>query len=393
MFRGIVSGLSHVNTASLTKSTLSLASSANSSSVRTFSSSTLQASQMVGQSTQNTSSRKPNMMSGHWLLSSLGRNAQRDPILPTSDSTSAQRALLDTRYNITHGSQEEFNQRAKAFEKYQPAEEHLLQSINGRMEADHHSGGTQPLSQETQLSADLLHQLRGSFTPDMPKADISRLTASDEGMKVIKMIQDCRQGPLTLEQSQLAAEVGIASLHLLPPSEKGALKGARIGAERLPDPDNPKKDTHQTTSKYGMELDDMGTKVRDGMGLPIMSGTSGSSSDMANAYKRVVSDESLSTPETVETMSNLSFQFMRSSEMPDMLNKAIADNLTRQHPDKELVPQDVPTSRVQTHTFPEVYSAVDMTLNGSSGDDVQAHVESNKTAKAILDAQLPKSKL
>ncbi|HYD81730.1 MAG TPA: hypothetical protein VEC06_18170 [Paucimonas sp.] len=322
-------------------------------------------------------------ISGHWV--------DGKPVLPDPTRTRAENNYLQhTTFNISHPSEATFKSRARAFSAFQPAEENLLSSINNGMRKD------QPVSAETMQSGWMLHAQRGMFgkSSDLQKAEIG--AASEGARSLIAMFQRKEQGPLTLAQSQLGAEVALTSAFMQPKEVQSQFKARRVDASRALDDSG--KPSHQSSSKFGMDLSpDLGTQVRDRMGLPVMSGTSGTSSTMTLSHMKAsmdsgqsqLFDPSLSAKRGVTSMANLSFQYMRSGQLPELLHGRTRTNLAKQHPEQTLISNATNPTRVQTHTYPEVFSAVDMTLRGKSAKSGPDHVKSNLRAASELMLHMP----
>ncbi len=336
-------------------------------------------------------------MTGHWV----GDKA----VVPSPHRSVAQnRYVSTTRSNIQHHDEQTLDKRANAFVKYQPKEEALVDSVSKRMENTKHN--RENPSPEVMQSARMLHTQRGMFTGSEHLQQSKVGPSSDEARDLIGMFQRKEQGPLTFKQSQLGAEVAVTSVFMQDKDTLGAMKGSQLKAKRDIDIETGKP-SHQTKSKFGMGLSqDTGTQVRDALGLPVMSGTSGTSSLMALSHRHASkvtqqeeADPTLSSDQqATETMANLSLQYMRKGVVPDSVASKTRENLQKQHPKKDLVSTPLNSTRVQTHSYPEIYSAVDLTRKGQSGDNVRAQVHSNLKAKQVLDStptpqRLPSGKL
>lgn len=331
-------------------------------------------------------------VTGHWKgTEAITPELQR--------SRSQTEYLTTTRFNLQHTDERQFASRAHSFNIYQPAEKNLLDSVNRRMQNTQQN--RENPSKEVMQSGWMLHAQRGMIgkSEQLQRAKIP--DSSPEARQLVDMFQKGVQGPLTFQQSQLGAEVAVTSVFMQDKETQRGIKQHRVSSQRDPDLVDPQKASHQTQSRFGMGLNsDLGTQVREAMGLPIMSGTSGTSSLMALSHRHAAKETGMhesdptqgSNSETTRSMANLSLQYMRQGVVPQSVDRKTTMNLTRQHSGTDLISRPTDSSRIQTHTYPEIYSAVDMTRRGQSGQDAQHHVDSNKRAQSILIPHLPQPK-
>lgn len=201
-------------------------------------------------------------------------------------------------------------------------------------------------------------------------------------------------GPLTLAQSKAGFET-VQELLML------ACKVLKI-SERKTDRKDHRHDaernkTHATETPEGTDLSrDAGTRVRDAYKLPVMSGTSGSSSDVALAARYGARQAGLSwmapglDRETAEkAMVDLALDFFRTegSGPPVYLARKMNEIRTG----LGLPVKDVEAHQVFSHSFPEIHAGMGLTLQDIPPDDPQAVEQAldqlTRKAKERLDAE------
>ena len=200
-------------------------------------------------------------------------------------------------------------------------------------------------------------------------------------------------GPFTQEQALAGFET----------AQEGLLVAGQLGIEeRVADRmanrhDAHRSRTHPTRTLDGLDLSqDPGTHLRDELRAPVMTGTSGSSSDVALATKYGAEQAGvswaapgLSEPQAKAAMVDISLQFFRSegSNPPTVLAQGMNDLRAWQG----LPTKEVEASQVFAHSYPEIHAGVSLTLDGVDPRDQdaveQALHQSTLEAKARLDAQ------
>jgi hypothetical protein len=207
------------------------------------------------------------------------------------------------------------------------------------------------------------------------------LTLSVPAKTVFAMMLAGEEGPFTEEQARTgfeAAQTGQVLAGRLGVEERVAFrKEHRLDAQRA--------GTHSTRTAEGMDLSaDLGTRVRDAFGVPVMSGTSGSSSDAAlsTMYGAQRAGTSWAAPglgeqEAKAAIADLSLHYFRAEGSPPARSMARGMNAVREA--AGLPPKEVEVAKVFTHSYPEVYTAVSLTLDGVKATDAP-----KKLAAAML---------
>lgn len=154
---------------------------------------------------------------------------------------------------------------------------------------------------------------------------------------------------------------------------------------------------HPTCTPEGTDLPkDKGTRVRDQSGVPVMLGTSGSSSDavLATLYGAELAGVEWTAPgldrhTAMTAMVDLGLQFFRTKGSGPIGRLASRMNEVRDEvglPPKE----DVQAHEVFSHSYAEIYAGVNLTLEGIAPADQsaveKALIRFTKEAKAHLDA-------
>lgn len=297
--------------------------------------------------------------------------------------------------NNAYHSIEHLDQRANAYLQNIEAEKKIL--------ADTSAGLTNPASSVSKQSSWMAHLERGIWAHDLRKSDRERLGAeaagtdgvvpkegspffgpsglklSENGRSGFAMMMRGEHGPLTLEQTKSGFEYAqtgqVAAGRLqrdgtLSPDRDIFRKKNRVDAER--------SGTHFSKTETGLDLtNDKGTQIRDAMHAPVMTGTSGSSSDGAIATKYAAQRHGvswaapgLSESQAAQAMADLSLNYFRGEKASPSENNMNALNaLRRKMGDSAKI---VDEAHVFSHSYPEIYSGIKLTLDGSKGDDVDA---------------------
>ncbi|AZF23021.1 hypothetical protein [Pseudomonas sp. R3-52-08] len=317
--------------------------------------------------------------------------------------------INDTLQNVNYESKENLERRAKNFFK----------NIEAEMAVD--LGVEKDLLREdspaTRLSSHMVHLIRGlwaesttnpAFREQLHKEllapdndpDNVFLAGKDHPGTLMRMkslhamLVNAEQGPLTHEQAREGAEVtfGIKILGetlkkhdpLLANIDANASQG-RVSANRLVDG----KKTNHFDDLHGTDLrNDLGTQVRDALGASVMLGTSGSASDVASTLRYAARSQGQSMwPQGMtetqgrEGLTGLMFNLMR-NKIADTA-QGFYDEM--RHDLHGLPPKHVEPSMIFSHSYPEVVSGVEMTLNNEKPTDRGAMIRSTQLAQAQLE--------
>lgn len=211
---------------------------------------------------------------------------------------------------------------------------------------------------------------------------------SDDARSAMSMMLRGELGPFTQAQAKAGfecAQTGQVLAGRLNVAERKRYRAShRVDAKR--------SGTHASKSATGADLSaDLGTSMRDEAGLPVMGGTSGSSSDAALAaqYGARYADGRWSAPglseaEATQAIADLSHHYFRAHGSGPANWMTISINALRAA--AGFAPQQVDTPNVFTHSYPEIYSGVALTLAGAKADDVDAMRRSTTEATRILIA-------
>ncbi|WP_218829106.1 secretion protein EspV [Burkholderia sp. HI2714] len=222
--------------------------------------------------------------------------------------------------------------------------------------------------------------------PGSPFHGVRGLNLSDSARSAFSMMLRGAAGPFTQEQAQAGfelAQTGQVLAGMLGISERMKFReDNRVDAQR--------NGTHSTRTQGGMDLSrDIGTTMRDKAGLPVMSGTSGSSSDavIATRFAAERSGTSWAAPglndsEGRKAIVDLSHHYFRaegSSTPPSM-----ASGINKIRDEAGLDKKDVNTLDIFTHSYPEIHAGVALTLAGAPGTDEAAMHEATQEAARLL---------
>ncbi|EFO4188857.1 secretion protein EspV [Escherichia coli] len=129
--------------------------------------------------------------------------------------------------------------------------------------------------------------------------------------------------------------------------------------------------------------------MRDQAGLPVMSGTSGSSSDAvlatryaAEYFGKTWTAPGLNQTEGCKAISDLLHYYFRAegSSPP----QSIATGINKVRCDAGMKEKHVNTLDIFTHSYPEIYAGVALTIAGASGNDEQAMYNITQETVRIL---------
>lgn len=266
---------------------------------------------------------------------------------------------------------------------------------------------SQPDSPVARQSAHLAHLVRGIWAKaeldpavreQLSKEILEQIHASEkmltQGKRIFKkdlnaMFSRAEEGPLTFEQSQFGVEVsfvlrGLKSLKhhsdLLSMLHKHA-KSTRVSCDYA--------GTNHFKDEHGRNLSkDLGSRIRDELGLPVMLGTSGSGSDVAsvaefagNYHGISLWADGLTEEQGRMALIDAAFHFMREQVSP-IAGKPEYDAMRVRNGAE---PKTVDPFMVFTHSYPEVSSAIEMTLNKENTKDELAMRRSSERARQRLN--------
>ena len=325
---------------------------------------------------------KPKAVSGHWVGST--------PVLPTSRMSQGVRSYLtDTHMNIQHGDMDTVVRRAGAHNFWQDTENRIIGDTRTELR-DHNSAVFQMSSHmvhnERWVMGERARTLRTTHADTAGATlgqEVTRMTTSrSQGSgqayaDMVDMMVHGKQGPMTFEQSRLGVEATIVGHHVLDKTPQYGPQNPRMQATRPNDPETGRP-SHPTTSRHGIDLSlDPGTRLRDALGLPVMTGTSGSASDVIRSYRHTSDALQQAMPHapTMDPSANrqalkeLTFNWMRRGKPMETVRSMISDNFQANNFQKISAP---PAPATQTHSFPEIAAGVDLTLDGNSHHNLAA---------------------
>lgn len=340
----------------------------------------------------------PQRITGHWI--------GNEPVMPShipSGSSEQQRTamsdyLLNTHMNMQHQNMETVQRRATAFSQWGGAEANILANTKAALSdfrTPHFQMSSHMVHNERRILADRANHLRETV-PETASTKLSEevtkmTTVRSQGVgpaynELTDMMIHGKKGPLTVEQSALGIEATIVGHHVLDKTSQYAKTNPRMQATRPIDLETSSP-SHPTTSPHGMDLSkDPGTQLREELGLPVMTGTSGSASDVIRSYGFTLAELSHKIPEGQfmdaskhrDLLYDLSFNWMRSGAPMTGVRGLISDHQTKQKFKKISTPSPTAT---QTHSFPEIAAGVDLTLDGNTPDNLR---KSTHNALAIM---------
>lgn len=315
----------------------------------------------------------------------------------------------DTLQNSNYENQEHLARRAKHFFTHIESEMAIGLGVEKDLLRDD--------SPASQLSSHMAHLVRGLWTHSKsdpafrealhkellaPSNDPGNVLLAGEGtgglylsMKNLHaLLVRGEQGPLTREHAQQGAEMGfgIKAIAEALKAHDPMLSGVdaytvqhRVGSNRVVDGVK----THHFTSRHGTDLrNDLGTQVRDELGMPVMLGTSGGASDVASTIRYAAQLQGQSMwPSGMDekngraAMMGLVFHLMR-NQVTDNAQGFYDKMRSNLH---GLSAKRVEPALIFSHSFPEVVSGVEMTLNDEKPTDRQAMIHSTLLAKSLLE--------
>jgi hypothetical protein len=222
--------------------------------------------------------------------------------------------------------------------------------------------------------------------PGSPFHGARGLKLSDNARSAFSMMLHGAAGPFTKEQARAGFELAQTGQVLA-----GRLQiGERIQFRAENRVDAQRNGTHSTRTHGGMDLsEDLGTALRDEARLPVMSGTSGSSSDAAIATRFAAeqSDVSWAAPGLSEAagrkaITDLSHNYFRAdgSSPPE----SMAAGINKVRAEASLEQKKVDTLDVFTHSYPEIHAGVALTLAGATSTDKAAMQQATQEAERLL---------
>lgn len=317
--------------------------------------------------------------------------------------------VKDTLQNSNYENKGSLERRAKNFFKHIESEMAIGMGVEKDLQRDD--------SPASQLSSHMAHLVRGlwahsksdpAFREQLhkellaPSNDPGNVLLAGEGkgglylgMKNLHaMLVRGEQGPLTREAAQQGAEMafGIKAIAEALKEHDPMLSGVeaytlqhRVGSNRVVEGVK----THHFTSLHGTDLrNDLGTKVRDELGVPVMLGTSGGASDIASTIRHAAQSQSQSMwPSGMdeksgrEAMMGLVFHLMRNQVTDNA--QGFYDKMRDELHD--LPPKKVDPALIFSHSYPEVVTGVEMTLNNEKPTDRPAMIRSTRLAQTLLD--------
>jgi len=220
------------------------------------------------------------------------------------------------------------------------------------------------------------HEALGSVAPRKGSPYFKPRTwrTSSAASSAFAMMLKAEAGPFTLEQTKAAFETvqeGEKMSRRLKIADRGAFRAEnRHDAHRA--------QTHPCETLLGSDLSqDPGTRLRDELAAPVMTGTSGSASDVALATKFGAQRAEVSwaapglTEEEAKTaLMDLALHFFRSEDSGPPVFLAKGMNSVR---DKLGLPaKSVEAAEVFTHSYPEIHAGISLTMDGVDPRDPQA---------------------
>ncbi|QCX12817.1 secretion protein EspV [Paracidovorax citrulli] len=239
----------------------------------------------------------------------------------------------------------------------------------------------------------LAAEAEGSMVPapSSPYARPRAWTVSPTAASALAMMIRGEEGPFTREQSKTGFETLQESLLLASRLKIGARKSHRSAHRH----DAKRSETHPTKTPGGTDLSrDPGSRLRDEAGIPVMTGTSGSSSDVAltTLYAADRAElpwmaPGLDSQAGMDAMVDLSLQFFRTEGSSPSVTMARGMNRVRSG--AGLPPKEVDAHQVFSHSYAEIDAGVRLTLEGVDPADEVAVEQSlgrlTSEAKARLD--------
>ncbi|MGF6649746.1 hypothetical protein OKW34_000308 [Paraburkholderia youngii] len=310
--------------------------------------------------------------------------------------------------NNRYDSVEELMTRAENYLAYIRAEEKLIEIAHSSLQNIQSSAFRQ--------SAWLCHLERGVWQSEPTLERLNRENSNNAGAETaqvgselpyvrpwpwslsppsastVSMMVKGEAGPLTLEQARTGFESvqeGVLASKLLKVAERKTYRAAhRHDAHR--------NGTHPTKTPEGTDLSrDTGTRIRDALKVPVMTGTSGSSSDVALAARYGARHAGLSwmapgldRDAAATAMIDLALQFFRTEGSSPTVY--LARKMNEMRSKLGLPAKEVEANQVFSHSYAEIHAGVNLTLEEVSPTDPraieQALIELTQKAKERLDA-------
>jgi hypothetical protein len=315
--------------------------------------------------------------SGHWIGDKpvLAEDISKHPVSAQREATLSY--LSGTHMNMQHQNMETLERRAMAHQNWNATEERMLQQTESALQyhqSPHFQLSSHMIHNERRLLADRANSLREKdkeLANSHLSAQVDLMTGpraqgiGNDYNSLTEMLIHGKQGPLTEAQSRLGVEAVVVGQYAY--GKPYAKDNPRIEAIR-PKEDGDKR-SHPSVSRYGVNLSqDAGSKIREAMGLPVMMGTSGSSSDVARSYQFTETAlTSEMTPSTAmpahqhsDVLTDLAFHWMRAKAPVTGVKSGITELEKKHDLQRAVVP---PKSATQTHTFAEVAAGIDLTLD------------------------------
>lgn len=317
-----------------------------------------------------------------------GRIFEPDAQTPTEVREFVER----TQQHANYPSVEVLHRRAKAFLGHERAERAISQSVSASM-AD-------PDSVQVQQAAHLMHATRGmwsqsgidSTTRDRMAAQVEQGAADGPlGPKVVSELNKVsnpmlgmfirgQEGPLSIEDLRLMPDVayatGVLARHSIEVQRQSPLLAAMNQFSQERRVASVRDGRHFATDSGSDLRRDVGTAVRDELGLPVMYGTAGSASDMASTAHYAAAHFGLpfAAPgvahgAAVTATVDVIFDMMRNTIVPHAMEGRYAALWARHGGQADAFVD--PLMRF-SHSYPEIGQAVRMSLNGDSAMDVEA---------------------
>ena len=323
---------------------------------------------------------------------------QIGPESPPSVKEFLQITLSNNRYV----SREHLQSRAENYLKYRRAEGEILRATTEGLE--------EPDSAVFRQSAWMGHLERGLWQTEELCGGNDREQLGNEALGVVeplpgspfhgarglKLSENARSpfsmmlrgaaGPFTQQEARTGFEV----------AQTGQVLAGRLNIdERMAFRENNRVDaqrngTHSTRTPTGMDLSkDPGTIMRDKAGLPVMSGTSGSSSDAviatrfaAERFKTSWAAPGLNEAEGRKAITDLSHHYFRAEDSSPP--QSVASGINKIRDEAGLAKKEVNTLDIFTHSYPEIHAGVALTLAGVPGTDEKAMDEATQEAARLL---------
>lgn len=223
--------------------------------------------------------------------------------------------------------------------------------------------------------------------PSSPFHGPRGLKLSDRARSAFAMMLHGASGPFTKDQARAGFELAQTGQVLA-----GRLKiDERVKFREENRVDAQRNGTHSTCTHGGMDLSlDPGTAMRDKAGLPVMSGTSGSSSDAAIATRFAAeragtssAAPDLSEAEGRKAITDLSHHYFRArgSSPPESVANSINKIRAEAGLEKK---EEVDTLDIFTHSYPEIHAGVALTLAKAPGTDMNDAMQAATEEAALI---------